>query len=68
LSGAAQFAGEALTAGTLLYLQPGRTQLTASCSGGARLLLIGGVPFGEEILLWWNFVARRVEEMGGGHG
>jgi redox-sensitive bicupin YhaK (pirin superfamily) len=63
LSGAAQVAGEALTAGTLLYLQPGRTQLKASCSGGARLLLIGGVPFGEEILLWWNFVARRVEEM-----
>jgi hypothetical protein len=23
----------------------------------------GGEPFGEEILLWWNFVARHPEEM-----
>jgi hypothetical protein len=26
-------------------------------------LLIGGAPFGEEILLWWNFVARTADEM-----
>jgi quercetin 2,3-dioxygenase len=63
LSGAAQVAGGALAPGTLLYLPPGRTQLKASCAGTARLLLIGGTPFGEQILLWWNFVARRVEEM-----
>jgi hypothetical protein len=27
------------------------------------LLLIGGRPFGEEILLWWNFVGRSFEDM-----
>jgi len=26
-------------------------------------LLIGGEPFAEEILLWWNFVARNRDEM-----
>ena len=31
--------------------------------GGARLLLIGGPPFGEPILMWWNFVARTAEEI-----
>jgi hypothetical protein len=28
-----------------------------------RVLLIGGVPFGEDILVWWNFVARTRGEM-----
>jgi len=28
----------------------------------ARALLLGGVPFPEPVLMWWNFVARtRVE-------
>jgi hypothetical protein len=26
-------------------------------------MLVGGVPFGEVILLWWNFVARNAQEM-----
>ena len=34
-----------------------------SARSAARLLIIGGVPFGEDILLWWNFVARRAEEI-----
>ncbi|MDE3065872.1 MAG: pirin family protein, partial [Acidobacteriota bacterium] len=31
--------------------------------GRARLMLLGGLPFPEEILMWWNFVARRREEL-----
>jgi hypothetical protein len=23
--------------------------------------VIGGVPFGERLLMWWNFVARSAE-------
>jgi len=30
---------------------------------GARVLLIGGPPFPEPILMWWNFVARTQEEI-----
>ncbi|WP_288791956.1 pirin-like C-terminal cupin domain-containing protein [uncultured Corynebacterium sp.] len=26
-------------------------------------LLIGGEPFGEEIVMWWNFVGRDFEEI-----
>jgi redox-sensitive bicupin YhaK (pirin superfamily) len=29
----------------------------------ARLLLVGGAPFGETVLMWWNFVARTTEEI-----
>jgi hypothetical protein len=63
LSGTAQVAGEPLAPGTLLYLGTGREHLEISCTSAARLMLIGGVPFGEDILLWWNFVARRAEEI-----
>ncbi|MFE7810824.1 pirin family protein [Streptomyces sp. NPDC057433] len=29
----------------------------------ARAVLIGGPPFGEEIVMWWNFVGRSHEDM-----
>jgi quercetin 2,3-dioxygenase len=63
LAGAASVEGEALTPGTLLYLGTHRERLAVACERAARVLLIGGAPFGENVLLWWNFVARRVAEM-----
>lgn len=30
---------------------------------GARVVLLGGVPFTEEIVMWWNFVGRSHEEI-----
>lgn len=63
LAGAASVAGEALAPGTLLYFAPGREELALRTEGAARILLVGGTPFGEEILVWWNFVARTREEM-----
>ena len=32
-------------------------------AGSARFLLLGGEPFGVEIKMWWNFVARTFEEI-----
>ena len=29
----------------------------------ARAVLLGGEPFGEEIVIWWNFVGRTSEEI-----
>jgi redox-sensitive bicupin YhaK (pirin superfamily) len=63
LEGSARVAGEELLPGSLLYFPPGRDRLAVETQQAARLLLIGGQPFGEEILLWWNFVARSVDEM-----
>ena len=31
--------------------------------GRARVLVLGGPPFGEPIVMWWNFVARSHEEV-----
>lgn len=30
---------------------------------GGRVILLGGVPFGEEIIMWWNFIGRTHEEI-----
>ncbi|MGW2156400.1 pirin family protein [Nonomuraea sp. NPDC001699] len=47
--------------GALRYLPPGPG--TLRLSGRGRVLLIGGEPFGEEIVMWWNFVGRSHEEI-----
>lgn len=48
---------------TLLYLGCGRSQLALNIPKQERFLLIGGEPFTEEILIWWNFVARTKQEI-----
>ena len=48
----------------LAYVEPGRGSLTlTSYAEPVRLLLLGGPPFGEEIVMWWNIVARTHEEV-----
>jgi redox-sensitive bicupin YhaK (pirin superfamily) len=48
----------------LAYLAPGRSTLRLTAGGTAvRLLLIGGVPLGESIVMWWNFIGRSHEEI-----
>jgi quercetin 2,3-dioxygenase len=63
LEGSAWAEGEALEVGTFLYLGYGRTALLLRTPASARILVIGGEPFGEEVLLWWNFVARSRAEI-----
>ena len=48
---------------TLYYLSPNHDELQCSGNRDSRLLLLGGQPFGEPILMWWNFVARTSEEI-----
>jgi hypothetical protein len=47
----------------LLYLGTGRDELGLRLRQRTRFLLLGGQPFGEEIAMWWNFVARRQSEL-----
>ena len=68
LSGAATVDGAELAPGPILYLGAGRRSLSLACSSspsseGARLLLLGGEPFDEQLVMWWNFVARSHEEI-----
>ena len=48
----------------LAYLERGRRRLVISAPDGpARVVLLGGVPFGEELVMWWNFIGRTHEEV-----
>lgn len=63
LSGEITANGQTLAAEQLLYLPAGVPALELACTPGSQLLLIGGEPMQEAIVLWWNFVARTGEEM-----
>jgi quercetin 2,3-dioxygenase len=64
LDGGAVVDGERLAPDTLYYLGSGRRDLVLATDGGSpRVLLLGGEPFPETILMWWNFVARTAEEI-----
>ncbi|NEY31057.1 pirin family protein [Streptomyces sp. PRKS01-65] len=57
--------GTALEPAQMGYAAPGRAVLTVVNEGPrtARLVLLGGPPFGEEIIMWWNFICRSHEEI-----
>jgi redox-sensitive bicupin YhaK (pirin superfamily) len=64
LAGDCRLEGQPLSVDTLYYLGCGRRELALQSEGGpARVLILGGAPFGETILMWWNFVARTTEEI-----
>ncbi len=59
--GAARVEGVEVPPGSLLHLPEGRASLRLE--GDARLFLLGGVPLEEDLVMWWNFVARTHEEI-----
>lgn len=63
LTGRAEVAGEKLAPGELLYLGQHRQTLSLYFPGAAQILLIGGEPFVDDILLWWNFIGRSQAEI-----
>jgi redox-sensitive bicupin YhaK (pirin superfamily) len=64
-SGAVHIDGTALTSAELAYRSPGRARLRVENVGErpARVLLLGGTPFTEELVMWWNFVGRSHDDI-----
>jgi redox-sensitive bicupin YhaK (pirin superfamily) len=63
ISGDLNVEGENLAVGDISYHAIGISSLQISSIGGAKFLLLGGVPFKEEIIMWWNFIGRTHEEI-----
>ncbi len=63
MAGIADVADGVLEPGALCYLGTGRDSLAVSTAPGARLFLLGGEPFSDELVMWWNFVGRSHEEI-----
>jgi len=51
--------------GELVYVAPGRDALRLRAHDASRVVVLGGPPFGEQIVMWWNFVGRTHEEVVG---
>jgi redox-sensitive bicupin YhaK (pirin superfamily) len=62
-SGTLEVENTVLAVGSMLYLGCGRRELRLRSEPGAHVLLLGGEPFDEQIVMWWNFVARSTEEI-----
>ncbi|MGO4535935.1 pirin family protein [Leifsonia sp. 2MCAF36] len=45
------------------YLAPGRSTVSLRAESDARLVLLGGEPLGEQIVMWWNFIGRSHEDV-----
>ena len=50
--------------GSLALVPTGFESLAFEARGGpARMLVLGGEPLGVEVKMWWNFVARTLDEI-----
>jgi redox-sensitive bicupin YhaK (pirin superfamily) len=67
LAGAVSVDDRVVEPGRLAYLGRDRGECRLSTADRTRALLIGGLPFDERILMWWNFVARSKEEIVDAH-
>ena len=63
VEGRARVGDADLTPGAMIYAPTGQLNIPISAPMGTTLLLLGGVPLGERLLMWWNFVARSPHEM-----
>jgi redox-sensitive bicupin YhaK (pirin superfamily) len=63
LDGGLTLDGQEVLPGPLGYLGTGRGSLELDALPGTRFILLGGEPFEEELLMWWNFVGRTHAEI-----
>ncbi len=60
--GSVRLNGVEVTEHQLAYVAPGEP-LDLEAADTSHLLLLGGRPLGEEIVMWWNFVGRDHDEI-----
>ena len=61
VEGRVDLADRPLQAGQARYL--GRSRQVLAGAGPGRFLLLGGEPFAEPLVMWWNFVGRDHEDI-----
>ena len=50
--------------GEIVYVPTGVTSITVEAGDEpARMLVLGGAPLGEQIVMWWNFIGRSHDEI-----
>ncbi|MBO3089821.1 pirin family protein [Cellulomonas dongxiuzhuiae] len=63
-TGVLRFEGHDVARSWLAYAPPGRDVLVLEAGDApVRAVLMGGAPFDEPVLMWWNFVGRTHDEV-----
>lgn len=64
-TGSVEVAHVGLSVGDLAYQGAGSATLSLRNTGAAaaRVLLLGGTPMHDELVMWWNFVGRSHEDI-----
>jgi redox-sensitive bicupin YhaK (pirin superfamily) len=68
LEGAVAIGGQVAEPGLLAYLGEGWDECRLDVRAPARALLLGGIPFPEPLVMWWNFVGRDRDEVSEARG
>ena len=66
-AGALRVGGSGLTPGRLGYLGVGRDEVPIDTTEASRVVVVGGTPLAEPLLMWWNYVARSRDEITAAH-
>ncbi len=56
-------AGGSVPVGAMLYLGRGRRAVDLTAEIAGQVLLLGGEPFTEDLVMWWNFVGRSHDDI-----
>lgn len=67
LEGRISVDGHDVQPGVLAHLGPGHAGVELRAGDEARVMLLGGAPFEEELVMWWNYVARTRDEVVDAH-
>ncbi|MCG6495216.1 pirin family protein [Kitasatospora sp. A2-31] len=63
MTGSVHVDGVPVEPGSMLYLGTDRRELPLLARTDAAVLLLGGEPFEEHLVMWWNFIGRTGEEI-----
>ncbi len=58
ISGSATIEGQQIKSNELVYLGKNITEISIELASDSHILLLGGEPLNESVLMWWNFIGR----------
>lgn len=63
VDGTATVNGTITATTAMAFTEPGGASVSITSETGARVILLGGTPFTERLVMWWNFVERSHAEI-----
>ena len=63
VEGDLQVEGRPVPAQTLVYVGRARTHLAVASDSGCQLVLLGGTPYTDPLVMWWNFVGADHDDV-----